>query len=424
MTALKLFLRTCITFGGIVGGVLAPTLPGGFCAAAKANGNWAARLAIVFSNPADRENRTDSSLKAASVVDLRKVGWTPPEYESNRAFFKVVGSGRLESIDNNTRIAFLSEDVVVAYHTKQEGKDWHTAPRVVEAFFVRTKDGSLVSVKTWPTSLRRSLSDRRDSEGRILPLYGGRFLVFANGTMSLYGDGLELLKQQKLASPTEADLWAGQSVSKGREIFLRRESTSAREVTYSWLSADNLEAKYEMPGYRSSDFSVLGLVCADQNAVFTLSPSGLRMIERSEQVRTICDEQFCRGDGVVNILSLRQVGLSTKDGFGIVDADRGLIWSRLLHGSGNRGTFDFGEMRSASSGIRFAVWVTAIKKGVFDGIEVKGSPILLVYDRPDPTSRPLTISINPVDGQWDYAFSPGGAKLALFDGAKLRIYSF
>jgi len=67
------------------------------------------------------------------------------------------------------------------------------------------------------------------------------------------------------------------------------------------------------------------------------------------------------------------------------------------------------------------VWVTSSPKGSFDGVKIKNSPTLLVYDVVGLVRRSV-ISIKEEYGQWDVAFSPDGAKLAVFDGVRLKIY--
>jgi hypothetical protein len=362
----------------------------------------------------------------AVVVDLAKIGWTPPQYESNRGFFKDYSIAKLESVDHNTRIFFLSEDVIAVYHTKQEGKNWRTARRSLEAFFIRAKDGSLVSTKTWPVSLRKSGSDLRDSEARLFPLYDGHFLVFANGTISLYAGNLELQKQKKLEPTSPADFWSAQTVDDGKEIFLRHESRSKQRVTYSWLASDTLEVDYQLPPYpwvyMYHGFPMQGVVFASKDAVFASVDSGIGMIGRDQRFKTICDDPLCRGS--FRVMSSRHIGVSGKDGLGIVDMDHGLEWSRSVQALSDHGVFDFGEIRSDSSGTRLAVWVIATKKRSFDGVALKNLATLLVYNRSDPKGHPQAIPIKPIEGQWDYAFSPSGEKLVLFDGAKLRVYFF
>ena len=88
------------------------------------------------------------ALKPEVVVNLAQIGWMPHRTESNRAFFKDFTLGKLLAMDYSTRVIFLNEDVVVVYHTKQEGKDWRTATQSVEAFFIQARDGSLLSTRT------------------------------------------------------------------------------------------------------------------------------------------------------------------------------------------------------------------------------------------------------------------------------------
>jgi hypothetical protein len=377
-------------------------------------------LIAVFNLWIPRSNEgiaTGSSPKSPSVVvDVHKFGWAPSPEVSNRKFLSDISAAKLEGRDENTRIAFLSEDIVLLYHTKQDDSD----RRTLEAFFIKTKDGSLLSTKKFAVAARRSMNDRRDSEARILPLYDGRFLVFADKALTVYDSNLSLQKQRILQPRGTGDLWSAQSVAQGHELFLRHESNS--EVTYSWLNSDSLATNHEQPGYQDRDFSAKGLVNASDNAVFTLTGSSLRMITQNREVKTICDDQLCRGDGVITVLSSSYVGISTRAGIGIVNTEAGLVWSKRVESPSDPKGFDFGEIRSSASGMRFVTWAAAVKKGIFDGVKITDSPILIVYDKSNIQDRPLNISIRPASGNWDYALSPSGKKLAIFDGAKIRIY--
>jgi hypothetical protein len=327
----------------------------------------------------------DSALKTPAVtVDLRKIGWTPAPNESNRSFFKDFSVGKLESLDENTRTFFLSDEIVVAYHTKQNGKDWRTAPRQVEAFFIRAKDGSLLYTKTWPTKLRQSGDDLRDSEGRLFPLHDGRLLVVANEELSLYSADMELQKRQKLEPHEASDFWAVQSVAGGREIFLRHESRSDWRVKFLWLDADTLEVKHQLPTYpyqyTYQGFPMQGVVVADGGAIYAGVDSSIRMIDREQQFRTICDDQLCR--------------------------------------------LSFGETRSDMAGMRFGIWVTANKNAVFDSVKINAWPTvtILVYEVGSPKDHPLVVSTKSSNGLWDFTLSPDGSKLAVFDGVNVQVY--
>jgi hypothetical protein len=238
--------------------------------------------------------------------------------------------------------------------------------------------------------------------------------------MTIYDSNFNLEKERVLQRGA-GDLWSVQGVAQGHELFLRHESNS--EVTYSWLNSDSLATNHEQPGYQNRDFSAKALVNASEKAVFTLTGSSLRMITQNREVKTICDDQLCRGDGAITVLSSSYVGVSTRAGIGIVNTEAGLVWSKRVESPNDPKVFEFGEIRASASGTRFATWAIAAKNGTFDGVKIKNSPILIVYDKGNVQDRPLNISIRPASGNWDYALSPKGTKLAIFDGAMIRIYS-
>jgi hypothetical protein len=355
-------------------------------------------------------------------VDLRKIGWVPPAHQSNQAFFKDFSIGKLVSLDENTKLVFLTEGVIVAYHTKQEGSDWRTAARVMEAFFIQVKDGTLFSTMRWPTRLRRSDNDDRDSEARLIPLSNGRFLTLANGVLRLYASNLDLLKEQKLEPDTSGDMWAAQSVAEGQKIFLRHESISPPNTTYSWVDSENLKIMHTAPGYRDRDFLVQAGVKAGDGSVFTLSKSGVRMIDKDQNVKTICGDRLCRDADLFHVLSARRIGVSARNGFGIIDIDDGIMWSKLIDSKYDPKRFQFGSIQCALSGTRLGLWLTGDKKAFFDGVKVSTwPPTILVYDTDGP-KNPFVIRTTPVDGQLDFSLSPNGTKVAVFDGAKVLIY--
>lgn len=245
-----------------------------------------------------------SSPQPVVRIDLAKFGWMPAKTESNRAFFKDYSLAKLEALDPNTKISFLSDDVIVPYHTKQEGQDWRTATRQLEAFFISAKDGSLLSMKRWPTVVRGSGSDLQDSEGRLIQLSNGRFLAFANHTMMLYGSNFELAAQKKLEPSSLSDLWSAQSVAGGHKIFLRHQSASDQETTYYWLASDTLLPIAQMPGVHGPNFSTM--VAAGEDFVLTHlgfagvgETTGVATIGLDGSARIICSDQFCRGAGGV-----------------------------------------------------------------------------------------------------------------------------
>jgi hypothetical protein len=330
-------------------------------------------------------------------------------------------------MDQNTRISFVSNNVIVAYHTKQEGQDWRTASRQLEAFFISAKDGRLLSTKEWPTVVRGSESDLIDSESRLIPLSNGRFLVFANRTMMLYGIDLKPIAQKKLEPSTSADLWSAQSVAGGQKIFLRHQSSSDQQTTYYWLASDTLLPLSQMSGFRGGNFSVAAIAGED----FILAAlgfsgrgmtTGIGKIGLDGSTKLICSDQFCREAGGT-VVSSQRIAVSGRRGIGVVDPDQGLIWSKQIPSKSNPNDFEFGEIRTAMSANEFAVWITAYHKTLFDGVQIRSMPTLFVYDA--TSSKPLfTVPIGRRFGDFDFALSPDGSEVVIVDGAAtMRLYA-
>lgn len=355
------------------------------------------------------------------VVELTKMGWASPRAESNRAFFKDITPDKLFALDNNTRVVFLSEDVIVVYHTKREGRDWRTASRSMETFFVRTKDGSLLSTRSWPVGLRKSQDDLIDSEARFVPIGNGNFGVLTSGVMKLYDSNVELLREKKLEPSGPNDFWSAQNVPDGKEIFLRHASTSSG-VEYLWLAADTLEVEHKVAGYQGRDYSIGGAI-ATRDAVFERSRLGIRMIDRDQRSKVICDDPLCRETGSFQMLPSPSLGWSGMSGIGIVDIVRGgLVWSKCVQPQSRGDAFEFGRMRSAISGTKFAVWVSASRRAMFDEVEIS-SLTILVYDIANLKNRPSVLHVRATKSDWDFALSPNGTKLAFFNGANVKIFS-
>jgi len=78
------------------------------------------------------------------------------EIRTNKKFFKDFTLAKLEALDENTRVPFISNYELVVYDTKQKGENYRTATREVEAFFVNAQNGSLLQTKLWPVQMRQS----------------------------------------------------------------------------------------------------------------------------------------------------------------------------------------------------------------------------------------------------------------------------
>lgn len=359
-----------------------------------------------------------SAAKPKWAVALKKYGWIPPKSVSNKKFFKDFTLAKLEGLDQNTRVLFISNDELVVYHTKQEGENYRTATREVEAFFVNAQDGSLLQTKLWPVQMRKSEIDLRDSEARLVPLQGDRFLILANGTVMIYDHDLNLINQEILEPSSSTGPWSVQVVAGGAQVFLRHEP--GRAVTYEWRASDTLQLLRKTPGYRDPHFHPQACVTAGENAVFTGGRSGIEMITPDQQMKIICDDPFCRGDGHLQVLASRYIVFAGRTGIGVIDQDHGLVWSKTIGPELKPNDVQFADAFSSISSTRFGVWMTSYRKTLFDGVKVHQAPVLLIYDATNPK---LLWSI-PIKqyGEFDIALSPDEKHVAIFSGASLRLY--
>jgi hypothetical protein len=86
-------------------------------------------LFVFCDRPGETQAQGASSpAKPKWTVQLKNYGWKPPKSESNKKFFKDFTLAKLEAMDDNTRVLFISNDELVLYHTKK--RDKITAPRL------------------------------------------------------------------------------------------------------------------------------------------------------------------------------------------------------------------------------------------------------------------------------------------------------
>lgn len=359
------------------------------------------------------------------LVNLSKIGWKPPKNQSNKVFFKNLSTSKLQALDQNTRLFFLTEDILVIHHVITEGPDWHAATRTLEAFFVNAKTGSLIRIEHWPALPRKSADELRDSEGRLFPLHDGKLLVVNNKQLAEYSPNLELSQNKLLEQGGRNDLWAVQTVDEGRQIFLRHESPETKHIQFMWLDSNTLEIRQELPDYPFrylyNGFPMQGAVVASSNAVF----GGSRMITDKGQFKTVCVSDICQKPEHIQVVGGEHLVITSKVGMALINIHDDSVSSKLVENKYLK-NLQFGWIRSSQDSTRFGVWITASRSSIFDGTTIPPwtpSVSILIYDVADANRKPLQFNIKPVDGQWDFAISPSGASLGVFDGATVRVYS-
>jgi hypothetical protein len=360
------------------------------------------------------------------TAQLKQYGWSRPKAESNKAFFEDFTLSKLEALDIRTKVAFTSETQAVVFHTQQVGHDWQTASRQLQAFFINTVDGSLLMKKDWPASTRGSESDLIDSESRLIPLDQGSIAVMADRKITVYDERRQQVKERKLEASHAGDLWSIQSVANGKELFLRHQSSEDKRTTYLWLDSTSLSEVATMPGPMGKSFSVP--VTPGENFVLTyseyLSPgvtSGIIKLNLDGSTATICSEQLCREDHVLAYSSPFLV-ISGRRGIAAIDLNRGLRWQGQIPPTSNPNQFQFGNVRTSMSGSTFALWITSTRDSSFDGVPICKNPKVFVYDT-ESGKLLATLLINPKSGDFDFALSPGGSQLMIFDGSAIRLYA-
>ena len=355
------------------------------------------------------------------TVSLKKYGYVPRKSVSNRIFFRDISVGKLMALDPGLKLLFISEDVLVAYSTIEKGSDWRTASRQLEAYFIRTSDGMLLAKKTWQSAIRKDESDA-DTESRVIALRDGRFLIDANGTLMLYGSDLTLIREKTLEPFGSSDMWGVQSVSDGREIFIRHETTACPDpdrcpVQYEWRDAESFQLLDSTVG---DVFQGRGVQGAGDGVYIGWSSNANTIFGPNRTPQKICDDPRCSGTVVDAFLPRDLLVISSYfDGVGVVDRQRGLLWFNApsvqrVH------SLSFGEIETTARGNRFGIWVSAIRKSVFDSVMVKSS-VLFVFDTDSP-KHVLAIPEPPGGGL--FSLSPSGSQLATGESkSQLHLYN-
>jgi hypothetical protein len=268
--------------------------------------------------------------------------------------------------------------------------------------------------------------DAIDSESRLIPLEKGDMAVIANRTIMLYDERLQLVKEQKLEPSAAGELYSVQSVANGKELFVRHQSSANQQTNYSWLNSEDLSEVSTMAGPRGKQFSVP--VTPGEDFVLTFSEflsagatTGIVALSSGGSIKTICSSQLCREDHIVAYASPFLV-VSGRRGIAVVDVDHGLRWLKHLPPTSNPNEFQFGSIRTSMSGKTFAVWLTSLQSATFDGVPLGKAPQVFVYDT--ESGKLLAIlPVEPTSGNFDFALSPSGRQLIVFDGREVRLYT-
>jgi len=353
-------------------------------------------------------------------LDIRSLGFKPASEKDfkrlDRELFRSGDIARLESDDFHVKLAFTSKETVAAYWTRGPGGELRSdEPLIMEAIFLDTSGGALKHRERWPVRKRQSSSEYADTEGRILPVNGGRFVVHAGRKLMLYSPDFTLLSDTKLESDSKGkDRWSIHVPPGGSRLFLRHEFKGG--VRYSWLYVDTLAPiQPEVAPPPRQGLASETIVHPTATGYFLQRGSTLEPYPPTDGAKIFCDPTECRYMGF-NALMLTggQVLLASEHSIIVYARDGSPIWSRETSAKQ-----PWSEVARSLDGRTYVVLMSA-KRGEFDGIRLSEDPTLFIYDLASQ-QRKLEIQ-TPFD--WDLTFdiAPDGSKLAVLQGTTVQVF--
>ena len=345
------------------------------------------------------------------------MGWPKPPEVPNREFEALALSGNLESQDQRTKLAFISQEILVAFHSNSP-LGTPAPSNFLEAFFLDASSGALIRKQSWPTRRRKASNDQRDSESRIIPLAHDSFVVIAQDELLLYGVDGKVIAHEQLAS--RDFIYGVQPVGNGEGIFVRTEALASPKVKYEWRSAQDLREQREMPGYQNNDFDVRGGVVAGDEFVLIPSGSGLRLAGHDGAQELLCQSDLCLGDNAVRPITAEFVAICGAKGVGVGSTNKNLIWSHVVKQPRTR--IQCGNIQPALQGGTFAIWASSARPLSLGASHLEDRPTVIVY-RTATGEIIRSIPFQPRSGDFNFALSPEGKRLALFDGEDIFVYS-
>jgi hypothetical protein len=149
--------------------------------------------------------------------------------------------------------------------------------------------------------------------------------------------------------------------------------------------------------------------------------TGIGKVNVDGTARIICSERFCRRSWRNSdvFAPRRSIWEARHRG---CDTEHGTLWSKQIPLNSDPNDFQFGQVRAAMSANVFAVWITAHRKALFDGVHLGETPTLFGYEAATG-KRLFTVPVERNGGDFDFALSPHGSRLAIFDGARFSLYT-
>jgi hypothetical protein len=355
---------------------------------------------------------------ARITVDLGHFGYTEKPVASNREFLAHATPDVLSALDGNTRLVSLSPGMLLVYAARpDEGeRPWSTS--VLHAFFFDAATQTVNRSQSWKTRPRLSPSEQQDSEGRIFPSKGGRYIVSAQDALSLFSSDGALLKRYQ---PPEG-FHCSVSVTPDRSQVVIRNSASAGPVQYVWLNGETLSIEKQLSRSERGSGSAFSAV---RDGLVLRGGAGFRHLSVEGTERSFCSDA-CRDTSPLAILSngLERVAFLTNYGVGVASMDGRLLWSRSVAQDLGLGHMMFQAITASADGrkVAFTVLRGSGRNQNFDGVHLDKPQEILVFDS-ESGRRVLMVPARSVNGDEAFELSTDGKILWTFDGKTLRAFN-
>lgn len=307
--------------------------------------------------------------------------------------------------DYKKRLTFTDDKMLVVYQShypSPTGKAGSPESRSMEAFFVSTQTGALISRKSWPTIQRRWLNERWDSQARIMAVRGG-FLVHAGDSLTFYSSGLEPKGKLGLENGPR---WAVTVAPLGHTIHLQRIQDDNR-AEGEWFDSDTL-AKVR------SQHEIAGITSASDHAVV----DNLAHCVQLQTVGEIPRNLYCADPshlGLPLFLSDSEVLSVCGKGFAVFSTSGEKLWGREVPDAR-----PVGNHKRSLNGNRFGILIRG--RVMFDRVDLaEEQSAILVYDLSSRT-QVFHLTLEHVAGPIDFDLSPDGSELAVLVGETVRLY--
>jgi hypothetical protein len=331
-------------------------------------------LITLFPGLGHKPESKAASISPVWTLDLRTVGFTgfAPKKETWGLHLK---PNPLCFSDDKTLVAtFITREDVTTLARRDNPGDGR--PERLHGIFLDAQTGKVQGTKEWSVPRPR---------GGIIPAGDGRFVVLTPAMVELYSPGFELLKDFRLSSEQQSQLWDFHASPTGKSILVEYHHP---EATYQWLDSDTLQP---LEARWSQSLPVLSISDDKEIASFRdtyVEARGIYIFEAFIQPKNGAERTVCRlldghGEdcGDPKFLNMDLLALWMSHGFRLVpkiDADA--LFKVTFRDDEWLGSIFY----PSADGKRFAVTVWAHKGGsaLFDISSHSVLKRIIVYDIP------------------------------------------